>query len=116
MQNGGLYGMSGFAYLNEQKTLYDYTSIDTECGQSGASLFVDLTHLHANGQERIAIVGIHVLGAIQDGANQAVALNKANLDWVNQSVNNIFYDTLMSISLENQMTLNIFCRSKYQLC
>ena len=83
--NGGLYGMTGFAYLNQERTFYDYTSIDTECAQSGASLFVDLTHFDANGQETIAIVGIHALGASQDGANHAVALNEANLSWMNQA-------------------------------
>ena len=59
--------MSGFAYLNEEKTLYDYTDIDTECGQSGASLFVDLTNFNVNKQETIAIVGIHALDAGGDG-------------------------------------------------
>ena len=116
--NGGMYGMSGFAELNDEETFYGYKGIDTEGGQSGSSLFVKLpdeshgkgdhNDMDAHGQqETIAIVGIHTLGGGDGDPNHAVALNEENFAWMNKTMNNIMCDALVSISLENESKLNI---------
>ena len=98
--NGGLYGMKAKSYskikmsdsvdekngvkdeiemyvkLDEKKTMYIYNAFDTEGGQSGSVLFIQLN----NG---FGIVGVHTGGQESQCKNWAVALNNDKIKWIN---------------------------------
>ena len=89
--DGGLYGMNAESYsifdnqkmyikLNDDGTMYEYNALDTEGGQSGSSLFIDLD----NGGH--AIVGVHTGGSKGEVKNWAVALNSSKIQWIEDTM------------------------------
>ena len=65
---------------NKTTGLFEYDAIDTEPGQSGGALFVELN------DEKVGIVGVHTGGSCsyKEVSNWAVALTSDKIKWLNQ--------------------------------
>ena len=94
--DGELWGMKAKSYKkkddiewyvkkSENGKQFEYNAIDTEGGQSGASLFIELS------DGKSEIVGIHTIGSIKE--NSGVALNGDKIKWLNE---NIYRDPIKS--------------------
>ena len=108
VKDSGLYGMATKAVrLDESKqttvtyhkddkggSMFYYSAIDTEPGQSGSALFIECIGSTPNNQISInfGIVGVHTGGGIcgKDRLNWAVGLTKEKIEWINAQYSNQF--------------------------
>ena len=78
--------------LGEEGEMFYYNALDTEPGESGSSLFVEL-------RKRVyGIVGVHSGGRENLVKNWAVALNDDKIEWINKTLENIISNDNNKIS------------------